>query len=93
MNIETTFEWQGRNIQITYTPHYFTDMDHVEIRSGDGLPLPITSTGYRSEFRPASTPAMGMEEVIKLVTGWLKEMAQSKKWLEYDLKSRQLSLF
>lgn len=93
MNIEITYVWQGRDILVSYKPHEFINMDHIEIRSKDGLPLPITATGYHSHFTPAQSSSMTSEEVIGLITGWLDEMEQSSDWQKYLMNSRQLDLF
>ncbi|OXT01968.1 hypothetical protein B7H23_03250 [Notoacmeibacter marinus] len=89
---ETTIEWEGRSIRLSYQPHYFQEMAHLEIRAADGEPLPMTETGYRSHFF-ATDEASGMDEVAALVRDWLDEEAQSKRWQDYFARSRQLELF
>lgn len=93
MNINIILVWHNRDIEISYQPHKFVDMDHIEIRSRDGLPLPITATGYHSHFTSAQSSSMSSEEVIGLITGWLDEMEQSSDWQKYLMNSRQLDLF
>ena len=50
---------------------------HLEIRSENGEPLPITTTGYRSHFFLTDKPP-NMEEIIAFVTQWLNKEEKSK---------------
>lgn len=93
MPIETTFEWEGRTIRLSYTPRRWTVIDHVEIVASDREPLPITETGYKSHFFGPVEPEMAIEEVTEFVVNWLNEYAQSRKWQDFLEQSKQLSLF
>lgn len=86
-------DWQGREIELTFLPRRWTVIDHIEIRSLDGEPLPITATGYRSHFFGPVEPAMTIGEVTEMVIRWLDAEAQSPDWLAYLEQSKQLSLF
>lgn len=90
--LETQTEWEGRTIRLSYRPEYFAGLAHVEIRSEDGEPLPITETGYRSHFF-AADDAIGLKDVETLVRGWLNGEARSKGWRDYCDRSRQMTLF
>lgn len=91
--LKTQVDWEGRAVQLSYSPRRWTVIDHVEIRSPDGEPLPITATGYRSHFFGPVEPAMTIEEVTEMVIRWLDAEAQSLDWLTYLEQSKQLSLF
>lgn len=98
--IATTLDWQGITLEITYEPDWLNMGErypngghaHLEVRSPERTPLPITETGYRSHF-------LNAEEVDQAggpaayVEAWLNYMAQSREWQDYRDSSRQLSLF
>ena len=93
MSIDITFQWEGRTIRLSYHPRYLKMIDHLEIRSGDGDPLPITETGYKSHFFGPVEPVMSNDEVIEMIVRWLDKEAASPSWQTYLLQSKQLSLF
>ncbi len=90
------FEWQGIGITLTYAPdwlgmhasHGHDAMSHIEVRSADKQPLPITETGYKSHFFAAREI-----DPISEVQEWLDREAGSKEWKRYIVESQQLSLF
>ena len=96
-NIQTfEIEWQGTPITLNYQEdwlgqfkkHGHHHISHIEIRSEDSQPLPITETGYLSHFfepRDINPVAEIME--------WLDLRAQSKEWKKYIEDSQQMSLF
>jgi len=88
-----TFEWEGRSIRLSYHPRYLDIIDHLEIRSVEGEPLPITETGYKSHFFGPVEPVMSIDEVIEMVRRWLYKEAASAQWQTYLQQSTQLSLF
>ena len=90
---ETIIKWENRPIWIFYKPRHLGVIDHVEIRSEDGEPLPITETGYRSHFFGPVEPSMTTDEIVQLVTEWLDKESRSKAWKAYVEQSRQQSLF
>lgn len=82
-----TIVWRGIEIEITYTPKEFGMTDHIELRTEDKTPLPVTGTGYRSNFLP-----LGHVEqhggAVAFVTAWLDHEAKRTRW-----NGAQLSLF
>ena len=84
--------WDGRIIHLSYCPKYLEEVAHVEIRTQDGEPMPITETGYKSHFVITDNPPC-LEDVILFVTDWLDQETKSKSWLEYSENSKQLTLF
>ncbi|WP_428409082.1 hypothetical protein [Hyphococcus sp.] len=91
--IETIMMWEGRSIRLSYDPVKWGIVDHLEIQSCDGGPLPITETGYRSHFFGPMEPALTIEELHEYVHAWLDEAARDPKWKAAEDKRRQLSLF
>lgn len=85
-------QWNAREISLSLVPDYFENVAHLEIRSLDKQSLPITETGYRSHFFHSETPPT-MERVIDMVSAWLNKEAKTKRWRNYEMKSRQLDLF
>jgi hypothetical protein len=72
------FTWCGLPVSVDYCPDYceaYKDAQrqalyHIEIRSDEGRPLPMSETGYRSAFVASSV----IEEwggVEAYVRGWL----------------------
>jgi len=66
-----TFAWESRDIRLSYTARRWAQIDHVEIRAEDGMPLPITGTGYKSHFFGPVEPALTIDEVQAMITAWL----------------------
>lgn len=100
--IAATFDWQGITVEISYEPNWMNvsnpDCDlpyaHLEIRTvaPERVPLPITETGYKSHFlHPYEIDELGGP--VAYVEAWLNEMARSSEWRDYEVCSRQLSLF
>lgn len=79
--------WRGIRIEISFTPEKFGLVDHVEIRSGDKTPLPVTETGYRSQFVDAGSVAEN-GGAVAYVMAWLDYEAERTHW-----DGAQLSLF
>lgn len=85
-------EWRGIDIEISYISERFAGMDHVEIRSNESVPLPVTETGYRSLFiSPECLEESGGPKAY--VLGWLDQEGQSAAWKRVEANSQQLSLF
>lgn len=89
----STLHWEGRLIRLSYVPRWSGVIDHIEIRSDDGGPLPISETGYRSHFFGPVEPSLSMAEVERMVLGWLDHDAKGAAWQTWLSTSRQLSLF
>ena len=85
-------KWQNLPIRVTYRPQYSEGITHVEIYSGDKVPLPITQTGYKSHFFLSDTPP-SINEIVEWVLDWLNKDAQSKEWQDYLIQSKQMDLF
>mgnify|MGYP003133272445 FL=1 len=53
-DVEFTFTFMSLEVSVVYTPKYFTTldsrMDHIEFHVENDTPIPLTKTGYRSEF-------------------------------------------
>ncbi|OWU69956.1 hypothetical protein [Phaeobacter sp. 22II1-1F12B] len=90
--------WEGIPLQITWNPtwvelpHLDFATAHLEVRSETGEPLPISETGYRSNFLPRDA----VEEYggpVEYVTAWLGHEASKTEWQKYVQERRQLSLF
>lgn len=79
--------WRGIAVEIIFTPEKFGMTDHIELRAADKTPLPVTETGYRSNFLPLRhVEAHG--GAVAFVTAWLDHEAARIDW-----KGAQLSLF
>ena len=82
-----TTTWRGIALHITFTPDAFSLADHIEIRTENRQPIPVTETGYRSHFRqPGTVEAMG--GAVALIIEWLEAKAKRLSWC-----GAQLSLF
>jgi len=89
------FHWQDIEIEAIYTPRKWGVIAHLEIRSirPERVPLPITSTGYRSHFhQPGTIESLG-GDVVAQITAWLDEEAAKPEWQAYCNDSRQGELF
>ncbi|KPQ05927.1 MAG: hypothetical protein HLUCCA12_13155 [Rhodobacteraceae bacterium HLUCCA12] len=82
-----TIVWRAVQIEITYTPDKFAVVDHIELRTEDRAPLPVTETGYRSHFMGKGTVAHH-GGAVAFVTTWLDHEAERTGW-----RGAQLSLF
>lgn len=89
----TTLNWEGRDVRLSYEPRRWSVIDHVEIRSADEEPLPITGTGYKSHFFGPVEPPLTIAEVQQMVVDWLDKEAAKPEWKKHLEQSRQLSLF
>jgi hypothetical protein len=88
----TRTTWRGIAIQVDFEAcRWSGPFDHVEVRSIDCSPLPITETGYRSAFIPSGE--VTADTYVSAVLTWLDAEAKSEQWKVTEQKSRQLSLF
>ena len=82
-----TIVWRGITVEITFTPKKFGMTDHIELRTADRTPLPVTETGYRSNFL-----TLGQVEAhggaVAYVRDWLDHGAARTEWC-----GAQLSFF
>lgn len=95
---EHKLNWQGIAVTVRYCADWHSDKDtgfligHLEIVSEGSVPLPITETGYKSQFlHPDHVIAKG--HAITYVIAWLDEASQSKDWQAHMIEQRQGSLF
>lgn len=85
--------WNGRGLTITHEPDWLPGFrDHLEIRSDDGDPLPITETGYRSHFLPSAELAHAGGPVA-FVRAWLDRAATSPSRQRAEEARKQFALF
>jgi hypothetical protein len=89
------FNWQGIEIEATYTPRKWGVIAHLEISSvaPAGAALPITSTGYRSHFHECGTVESHGGDVVAQVTAWLAEEAAKTEWQAHIARTKQGELF
>ena len=91
--------WRGITIEVRYEERWL-DSDgpystaHLELRAlePERAPLPMTETGYRSHFTPASVIAEASGPVA-FVKAWLDHAAGSKAWKDKEAAARQMTLF
>lgn len=98
MNAQTyVLNWQGIEIEARYVPREFGGViAHLELQSINPpkARLPMTETGYRSQFHPVGTIERDFGgDVVAAVTNWLNEESKSKQWQDYIKNSKQLALF
>jgi hypothetical protein len=90
--------WNNIEITIAYNPDrwksyrevYGSGLGHLQIDSA--APLPITSTGFYSDYIRADI----IEEwggPVEYVMAWIVQAASSPEWQAYQEQSRQLTLF
>lgn len=95
--------WQDVKVEISYTPDWLglsklpyrdEGMTHIEIRSIEpkNAPLPITETGYRSEFMPDSCIG-DIHDAVLYAVERLDEEARLPDWKAYVESQRQYALF
>ena len=92
--------WNGIHITIEYEPEWSTVMSeaygspmaHIAITSQDRVKLPITETGYRSDFQRADVIREG-GGVVAYVQSWLDVAGKDPKWIEAVDLGRQIELF
>lgn len=102
MDYETyEFTWRKREILLRYCPSYSKaylevygqNLSHLEVRSADSQPLPITRTGYLSRFDFGGIMSEEFNSVVEFVLIWLDHEAKNRTWQEYEASIRQLRLF
>ena len=89
------FVWRSIMIEIHHTRDYlYPGTDHIElhVKKPKAAVLPITDTGYRSEFVDAEELATIGGPVL-YVQQWLDREAATKRWRALELKAAQLDFF
>lgn len=89
-------QWEGIAVQIEWTPAWTKPdiivIGHFKLSTEDRKPLPMTNTGFRSEFvHPDLVAEMGGP--VAYIRAWLEHEAQSPDWKRHVEQSKQLSLF
>ncbi len=95
--------WQDVKVEIRYTPDWSgyskstggaEGITHIEIRSVEpkNAPLPITETGYRSEFMNDSCIA-DIHDAVLYAVERLDDEARLPDWKAYVESQRQYALF
>lgn len=74
-----TIIWRGVEIEISFTPEQFGMVDHIELRTENKTPLPVTRTGYRSHFIDKGTVAHH-GGAVAFVNAWLDHEAKHTGW-------------
>lgn len=89
------FQWEGIEIEATYSPIRWGVIAHLEIESIQPAraPLPITETGYLSHFHACGTVEASGGDVVAQVIAWLDEEVAKPYWQRYAAASRQGELF
>ena len=94
-------DWHGITVEISYehnwlnmAAHTGAAMAHLTLQSvaPENAPLPMTETGYRSHFVPASD-VTEMGGPVTYARAWLDSEAASKIWKDQQEAARQLSFF
>ena len=93
-------KWRGLEIEVrhnpdwcgVYTAIYGYALAHIEVRSLNGRPLPISKTGYQSKFDRADNVAAEGGAAL-YVRAWIDHAAQSQRNPASDPDPRQLSFF
>jgi hypothetical protein len=85
-------DWRGLLVKVTYERQQFAA--HIQIESVEPIraPLPISETGYRTQFVSGDAVAdAGGPEFY--VSDWLDEAARDRGWVEQEAAIRQYALF
>ena len=92
-------EWQGIALEIRHCRRWLCGhgeqiTQHIEIRAAGKVPLPVTETGYRSQFmHGADALAAFGDDPVAYVLAWLNEAAKDPQWTRRAEERRQYSLF
>lgn len=92
---EHPIQWQGINITVRHCHRWLSasgdyHVQHIELRSEDRVPLPITETGYKSHYLcGAEALADYGNDPVSYVIAWLGHEAKATNWEPV----RQMELF
>jgi len=96
------FEWCGISIEIYYVQSFskaYYDalgypLSHLSIESVSPkrVPLPITETGYLSDFIQGSE-LRDYDNPCDYVKAWLDHAVESPEWIQQQASQNQMSLF
>lgn len=84
------FTWRHVRCKVVEIPDYFPGQTHLELHAiaARDVPLPITSTGYRSHFIEAETLAAA-GGAAAFFTAWMNAEAQTKTYQTAEFRWRQ----
>ena len=87
--------WRGIEIEARYEPLKWSVIAHLEVESikPERVSLPISLTGYKSDFHQPGTIEAHGGNVVEQVIAWLDEEAESREWKDHLEASRQGDLF
>lgn len=94
------FDWNEIEVAVTYTAGYSSSyrevygysLSHLEIFTPNCEALPISETGYKSQFERADNiEAEG--GAVSYARAWLDHAARSPEWIAAQENARQLCLF
>jgi hypothetical protein len=84
--------WRHARLEVRHTPNYMGLGGHhieVVVRAPKDAPIPITATGYRSQF-VESKELKSAGGAAPYVQAWLDREAREKAWQAIEFKWRQL---
>lgn len=89
------FTWRGIEIEARYTPLKWGVIAHLEIASiaPERAPLPITETGYLSDFHEAGTVESNEGTLVEQIIRYLDHEATKPEWKRHVESCRQFLLF
>lgn len=91
--------WEGIDLVIRHCRSWLSanvdfQTQHIEVQSAGSVPLPITSTGYRSIFLNGSEALAEYQgNPVNYVLSYLRHEAEGKDWQWKMEQDRQPDLF
>lgn len=89
------FQWRDIKLRVRHTPDYINpgwSVLEIHVVAPKGAPIPITDTGYRSQFLDeAELKAAGGP--VAYVRAWLDAEAKTKRWHKAEFNWRQGDFF
>lgn len=98
----TRMDWEGIALLVSWRPGYFAaeldaesrfEIGHLVIEAEGRERLPITETGYRSQFISLDALIPFDDDPVAYARAWLDHEAASDAWQEHIAARAQLSLF
>lgn len=90
--------WNDLSLIITWSPNWLDREEadyifaHLEVRTEDRQPMPISKTGYRSHFIDhESVEHLGGP--VAYVKTWLDHQSRARQWQTHQTNTNQISLF
>lgn len=92
-------KWRHLRLRVTFTPDWMSrpgsihHMAHIEVETCQyRQPMPISETGYRSQFVRGDAFA-DIDDVVREVQMWMDRAALSREWKAVEAEQRQGRLF